>query len=389
MSFNYDSQTWVVNSAINHATDILTGINTNLTSLGYSSSDLLKPSANNAVWIQLLAQGAIRADYDNVLYDAQISLDPAQCSDAQVLNLATIAGTELQQGTYSTVVITVTASSAGSAVIPSGSQLPFTNGIYFSTQQDNTILANASASITVIASIRGAILVLANQLTSFSPTIANVASITSAQSVEGVFDETIPQLRERIIIGSTFKNNLDGLQRNLEQLEGVTSAKCYFNPDSVSDLTLPGSITVLPRNLQVYIQGTSLLVGKTIFETLMLKTQGSESQIYTTLSGQSFTVYYDYSTNTTVYVKILVPDASTLADSVILAITNLVLTLSPTIGQAIDSNMVDELFIGFTGCEIVGCLISTDNINFYQRVVINGNSVAKFTAANISVVTFS
>jgi hypothetical protein len=302
----------------------------------------------------------------------------------------TIAGTSLLQGTYTTVVITVTASSSGDVIIPALSQLPFTNGIYFTTP--NSIIdipVNTSANITVTASQRGAIVVASNQLTSFSPQPANIASITNVNGATGTPDENITEARERIIVGNTFENNLNGLQHNLEQLEGITSAVCYFNPDSVSNLILPGSITILPRNLQVYVQGTSLLIGKTIFETIMLKTQGSQSQIYTTLSGQSFSVYFDYSTTTTVYVKILVPDASSLADSIILAITNLVEALSPSIGEAIDSSMIDELFVGFTGAEIIGCLISLDNINFYQRVVINGNAVAALTSAHINVVTFS
>ena len=390
MAFDYNASAWIPNTAISHATDILNDINTNLTSLGYASSQLLKSSSTNAIWIMLLAQGDVRADYDLILNSAQNSLDPALCSDSQILNLMTIAGTSLLLGTYTTVVITVTASSVGSVVIPALSQLPFTNGIYFTTPNSIiTIPANGNAQITVTASQRGAIVITTNQLTAFSPQLANILSITNTSGATGTPDETITQARQRIIVGNTFDNNLNGLLQQLEQLEGITSAVCYFNPDSVSNLTLPGGITILPRNLQVYVQGTSSLIGQTIFETMMLKTQGGQSQIYTTLSGQSFTVYYDYSTSTTVYVKILVPNAATLADSVILAITNLVLTLSPTIGQSIDASMIDELFIGFTGCEIVGSLISLDNINFYQRVVINGNSVATFTAANITIVTFS
>jgi hypothetical protein len=388
--FNYNAATWVKHTSVEHAQDMLTDINVILTSLGYTSDDLLKADMSNAIWIILLAQGNLRAEYDNLLYESQNSLDPALCSDDQFLNLLPMAGVELILGDYTTVVVTVTASAAGSVVIPALSQMSFTNEIYFTTPDSIiTIPAETSLAITVTANIRGAITVLANQLITFNNTIANISTITSAQSVEGTNDETITECRSRVILGKTFDNNLDGLETDLLALQGVTSSKVYFNPDSTTPLVLPGGISIAVRTLQVYIVGTSTLIGETIFKKLMLNTQGGETQTYTTLSGQSFDVKFDYATSSRTYIKIWIPNGVTLSSAVQLEIKQTVASLTFKIGDAVTSAKVDQLFINFVDAEIVGSDVSSDGVNYYKEIIINGNKYATISESDVVIVNMA
>jgi hypothetical protein len=388
--FDYDSSTWVKHSSVEHAQDLLTDINTTLTTLGYTSTNLLKPDMTNAIWIMLLAQGNLRAAYDDVLYESQNSLDPALCSDDQFLNLLPIAGTELVEGDYTTVEITITASSSGSVVIPASSRLTFTNEIYFSTQNSIiTIPASTSSAFSVVASERGAITVLANQLIVFDDTIANISTITSAQSIEGTADETITEARLRIIEGRTFDGNLDGLQTKLLALQGITSSKVYFNPDSTDPLVLPGGISIAARTLQVYVVGTSTLIGETIFKTLMLNTQGGETQTYTTLSGQAFEVNFDYATSVPSYVNVYIPEGVVLSSAVQLEIKNMIAAMSFEIGESVTSAGIDQLFIGFTSADIVGSEVGSDGMTYDRELIIDGNKYATIPVANIAILNMA
>jgi hypothetical protein len=388
--FDYNSEIWTKHTAVEHAQDMLTDINTTLTTLGYTSVNLLKPDFTNAIWIMLLAQGNLRADYDNVLYEAQNSLDPALCADDQFLNLLPMAGTELTIGDYTTVEVTITASSVGDVVIPASSEMPFTNDIKFITPATIiTIPSETALAFTVVANVRGAITVLANQLIVFTNTVANISTITSAQSIEGTADETITAARERVILGKTFDGNLDGLQIKLLALQGVTSAKVYFNPDPTDPLVLPGGIDIDPRTLQVYVVGTSTSIGETIFKTLMLKTQGGETQTYTTLSGQAFAIKFDYATSVPSYVNVYIPLGVVLSSAVQLEIKNMIAALSFDIGEAVTSARIDQLFIGFTPAEIVGSEISSNGVNYYREIIIDGNKYATIPVANITIINMT
>ena len=386
MAFDYDSETWAVHTTIEHALDMLTSVNSTLSSKGYGTEDLLKASSTNAIWIMLLAQGGLRANYDFLLYKAQSSLDPALCSDDQFLNLLPIVGTELVLGDYSTVEITITASSLGNVTIPANSEMPFTNDVYFrSPNEEIVILAEDTDSFTVTANIRGDITVLANQLLTFSETIANISVITSAQSINGTEDETITECRERVIKGKTFDNNVDGLVNDLLNLQGISYAKAYFNPDSISDLELPGGITISPRTLQVYVVGSSTKIAETVFKKLMLKTQGSETQTYTTLSGQAFEILYDYADSVSAYVTVYIPFGAVLSSSIQLAIKTLVSSLNFDIGESVKSSKIDQLFIDFTAAEIVGSEVSLDDMTYGLEQIIDANNYATVPIANITI----
>lgn len=391
MSFTYNSDTWTPRSTTEHAQDIMGNINSILKSQGVSDSDLLKASADSAIWIHILAIAQLRADFDLSLYEAQNSFNPSLCNDNQVLNLLPITGTEMQEGTYSTVDITCTATSEGSCEIPEGAQLPYTDDIYFEVLEEVIIPAGESAVITVQANQKGPITVLENQLTVFSSSIANLESVTSEASIEGTPDETVTEARQRIIKGKVIENNLDGLMRDLNSLQGIGDAVVYFNPDSVVNLELEGGVIVSPRTCRIFIYGDSDKIAETFWKRELLKTEGAESQIYTTLAGQEFDVKYDYATDEDVYVRIYIPEDVSIKDSVKMTIKNIILSLQTKvrIGQSINSAMIDQLFEDFTGVEIVDSELSLNGVDYDKRAEINAGKIASFSALRIEVVNMT
>jgi hypothetical protein len=381
--FSYNSSTWVPRTTKDHAIDILNDINNTLKA---NSLPTLTGIIKNIIWIFILAVAGMRSALDIILFNAQSSFNPSECSDDQITSLLPIVGTSLQTGTYTTVDVTITASNTGSAVIPSGSTMILTNDISFSTQEANTIPATQTATLTLIANIRGPVVVITNQLTQFSTTIPNISTITNAASIEGVADETVLQVRQRIITGAILPD-LDEITRELRGLQGITDAVVYFNPDSTVPLVLTGGLSIATRTAQILIIGTSTLIATTFWKTL-LKTQGGTTQNYITLSGQAFPVKYDTATDQTIYVNVYIPSDASISSSTDIAIKNLVLTLQPSlkIGNPVTSAMIDQLFTTFTGATIVGSDVSLDNINFYKEVLIDATSRASIVFANIDIV---
>ena len=148
MSFSYESNTWIPRTAAEHAADILNQINAKLTAK--EITPLLAANDANPIWIFVLAIAEIRAIKDQELYQASQVLNPAVCEDNQMTDLMPVAGTELIEGAYSTVIITVTATEDGTCTIPLGATLPFIEGITFATMEELIVLAEESGEVKAI-----------------------------------------------------------------------------------------------------------------------------------------------------------------------------------------------------------------------------------------------
>ena len=388
MSFDYNSQTWQPKTTNQHALDILGNINSILAS---ENLPLLVPSLANVMWLFILGVAQMRADYDQKLYQASQSMNISNCTDDQVLNCLPVAGTQLNLGTCTTVVMTVVAKNTGSCFIPANSAIPYINGIIFYTQNDLTVSSGGTGTVVAQANITGEYVIDPNVLNSFTLNFTNLLSVTNnSASIPGINTETPQQVRQRLILGTSIIT-INSCISALRNLPGVNYAQVYFNPDISATLTLPGGITVAPRNARIYIYGASSLIAQTYVSYMNAPTPNTagQNQIYTTLSGQNFTIYYDYATLENAYIRIYVSHNSVLTASNTLAIQNLVLTLGSmvNIGQAITQTMVDNLFIGFNGVQIVASDLSLDGTTWgNQQIAINANSVASFDISRIAVI---
>ena len=366
MSFTVNGVTWTAKTASEHAQTQLDVINAGRQSRGET---LLVASPNNAIWLELLAAGSLQQAYDEELYQASTSLNPSLCDDTQVLNLLPLSGTSRIPATYSTVGISVTAGSGGDAIVPAGTLAPFTT-INFTTNVLTTVPAGTTVIIQATADTAGNYLATVGTITKFTQTIPNVQTVTNAtNSTQGSVIESIASIRRRIISGTgTINWDLDGTILAIRALQGIIFANVYFNPDTITNLTLPGGFIVKPRNCRILIQGSDVTgkLATTYAERQTSPTEGAYSENWISLSGQAIPIFYDIAVDQPVYVKVYYDPNKPQSSGFDALIKEIIVNLSSTvtIGQAITSQMLSEALNGFNYATITGITVSNDDATF-------------------------
>ena len=279
MSFEIDGKTWIPESAIEHANSIIEKINKLLQENNITDDDgtVLQLSQNysNALYLLSLGDGARFADNDAKLSEAINSFNVELCNDTQLENLLPIAAVSRNPGSYSTLRLTVTASTTGTCKIPAGTKAPY-NNVNFVTQTDVVISAGATQVIDTICDTLGPVAVLTGEVTAFEGSIANLESVENLESsVPGVTAESISELRERIIAGDTIKYSLDGCKAALEELTGISYARIYFNYNTSETITLAGGVVLQPRTAYIVVHGSSDELAKVYAEYMSAPTQNS------------------------------------------------------------------------------------------------------------------
>ncbi len=387
MSYTVNGSTWTPQTTIQHANNMLATLNATLLSL---SLPTLTPSYSNIIWLILLAVGAIAAVFDQALSAAKNSFNIASCDDAQILNLLPIAGTSLIPGSYSTLNVIVTATSGGTLTVPSGSHV-IVSGISnrFLTQSTITVPAGTSVTTPTVCDTIGAISVVSGQVSGFVESFSNFGSvINTVPAVLGSPQETVAQVRTRLLNGNTLSNNINGLITALKELPGVINAAAYFNISPTLTLTLSGVITLNPRTVYMVVNGSSSLIASTYASLMNAPTQGTMLQNFVTLAGQNIPIYYDQAVLGYVWVKVYVNQNYTQKQgfqyqiqAAITSLANLV-----QIGQPITAEFVSQAFNNFVYCTINGVAVSSDGINYSRVVNMAANAVPTFSGSYVSIV---
>lgn len=277
MSFIINGETWQPKTAIQHADLIIDKINELLQNNNITDKDgnvvQLKKNYGNALYLLSLGDGQRFAENDAALSKGINSFNVELCDDHQIENLLPIAAIDRNPGSYSTLKLTVTASSEGDCFIPAGTKAPYED-MNFVVQNDVLLTAGATQLIETVADVLGPIVVLSGEITSFENEIANLESVVNdTSSVPGTAADTITDLRNRIIKGDTIKYSLNGCKLALETLTGVTHAMVYFNYKTNETITLPGNVVLQPRTAYVVIQGSSDKIAETYSEYMSAQTQ--------------------------------------------------------------------------------------------------------------------
>ncbi len=388
MSFTVAGQTWTPKTAAEYAQIELDYINTIRQSNGET---LLVASTDNAIWLELLAAGSLQQTYDEALGEASNSFSPSLCIDDQVLNLLPIVGTKLNEATYSIVDISVTAKAAGDAIIPAGTKAPFA-GINFVTNALTTVPAGTTVAIPSTADTAGPYACPVGGLTKFSTTITNVQTVTNlTASTVGRVAETVTAARRRIIIGDTRAWGVNACIRSLRAINGLSAANVFFNYSADTNLVLPGSITIPPRNAYIIVQGTAYPgeVADAYISTMSAPLlTGAYSDTYTTLSGQALTITYDKASNVNTYVRVYYESTDPTTAGFDTALKQLIVDgqsgLYP--GVQVTAQYFSELLAGFTLATITGVTVSTDGTNFARTADVNGNEYPLLDTARVSVI---
>ena len=165
----------------------------------------------------------------------------------------------------------------------------------------------------------------------------------------------------------------------------------YFNVDTTTPLVLTGGFTIPPRFARILVQGTDVnqAIANTYTSRMTAPTTGSQSEIWTTLSGQIFPIYFDYATPQNIYIKIYYdPGQPTTSNWLGLAAAQII-TLNNTylIGEAVNQNEISGVLTNFNGATITGVTVSLDGITYARSVQPNANAYPVFSTANITQVS--
>lgn len=357
-----------------HAVDLLDAYNALLQSQGLSP---IVATQANALWLLMLAIGSKEQTQESDLYSASNSFNLALASDHQISNLLPAAGTSLIPGAATLVTLQVTAG-IGTCVVPSGTLVPF-GAVNFVTASGLSIPASGIQSVLATCDTLGPVVVSPNQLTAFATSIPNLSSVTNpAAGITGRNTETQNQARNRLILGDTIGWNLNGVQRAIGSIAGITSCKVWFNFDTVDDLVLTGGAIVLPRHAMIVVAGvdsTGTEIASTYMSLMNAPTDGTESQQYTFLSGQVVDVAYMTAANQNLWLKVYYDDAQQTQAGFVTAIEEVLSGIVFTIGQTVTAQLISEALTGFPFATIVGAEVSLDGVTYTQKVDANGDAI--------------
>jgi hypothetical protein len=388
MSFLINGVEWTPETATQHAQQMLAVINADRSSRGESP---LIASPGNAVWLILLAAGSRNQAIDEEMNIGLNSLNPALCDDDQILNILPMVGTQRIPATRSTTVVTVTVNDTGAPItIPAGSTLPFGNINFLTDDEYTNATPPATIDIPVTCDTPGAIVCPANSLTSFGAPITNVASVNNDDPASvGVAEETIAQVRQRVILGDTIPYGINAAIRAIRSLTGITAANVFFNFSNSDDLTLPGDIDVPPRTAYIVITGFSDGLAVAYYEAMVANTVGDESQNYITLAGQEIPVFYNIAVAQDIWVKVYYDDTKPfLAGFDTVVKQNIVQSQSSFLpGQEVTSQFLSENPLrDFQLATLTGVEVSIDGMSYDRVAIVDANKFAAFDNARIDVI---
>ena len=355
----------------------------------------LTQSFANALYLLVLAAAARFKDNDDKLNAAIDSFNISVCDDQQIENLLPIAAVSRNSGSYSTLVLAVTASEDGDCVVPAGTRAPYLDG-YFVVKETTVVSAGNTVNIDTVYDKIGSVAVLAGEVDHFENTVPNCESVTNpTSSVPGVEPETTPELRRRILRGETIKYSLDGCRLALEELTGIAYAQVYFNYFSDSTDELPGGVVLEPRTAYIVISGESDKIAETYAQYMSAPTQNADetapeahSQDYVTASGQIIPIKYDTATEKYIYVRVSIKNTAEYNTQVVNQIKRDLILSSASwhIGEQITAALCTAPFVGINYTEVAYVEVSADGNTWTATIESDCNAIARVRDNTIQVV---
>ena len=398
MGFMINNEEWLPESTSEHTLNIMTEINRILTEQDVRDKEgnlvQLTASYGNAIYLLALAVAARFKDNDDKLKAAIDSFNISVCDDQQIENLLPIAAVSRNSGSYSTLILSITASSDGDCTVPAGTRAPYLDG-YFVTQTEVIASAGETVNVDTVYSKIGSVVVLAGEVNSFENSIPNLAEVVNpVSSVPGVEPETTPQLRRRILRGETIKYSLDGCRLALEELTGIAYAQIYFNYSLTDQQELPGGVLIDPRTAYIVISGESDKIAETYAQYMSAPTQNApgatttaHSQNYVTESGQIVPIYYDTATERFIYVRVWIKADAVYNEQTVAQIKRDLIQSSAAwyIGEQITAALCTAPFVGITYTDVAYVEVSSDGATWEQLIDSGCNEISRVKDSTIQV----
>ncbi len=398
MSFKIDDEEWEPQTAEEHSSNIMQTVNSLLEQNGIKDDSgntvSLKQNYGNAFYLLCLAIANRIADNDAKLSKAINSFNVSLCDDTQIENLLPIAAVTRNPGSYSTLVLSATASENGSCTIPAGTKAPF-GDVNFVVKTDVLIEAGKTQNIETVCDTVGPITVLTGEINAFSEQIVNLEKVTNGvSSIPGTSPETTNNLRKRIVQGNTIKYTLDGCKSALEELTGINYAKVFFNYNTDEAIILQGNISLAPRHAYIVIDGSSDKLAETYSEYMNAPTQNgsssseyAKSQNYVTGSGQEIPIKYDLATEQYIYAKIWLEENADEGTQVDNQLKRDLITASASwgIGTDVNAKLIVKPFVDINYTNVAYCEVSLDGNTWSNHIEIGANVIPRIKDENILV----
>lgn len=399
MAINFDGKSYIVETPLDNAYNMLNAINESLAAkeVKNAKGNLIQFQINltSPMWLLCLGVGYIATVIQKIMFAVGSSFSVAECSEQQVLNLAQIARIRRKQGAFSVVNVVITAAETGECTITTAleAKATYNKREYTFKPPYNTIIpAGQSEKISLVCTEIGPVYIGVNGITEFTTEPLNFASMTSEASQPGTNVESIASLRSRLQ-SNTSLIPFEAAIASISALTGVIKCNIYFNSSYASTLPVAG-YNVPPRKTLLIIQGYSDKIAETYLAYMMAQTtndpdaeQTPSEEVYTFSNGQEFPVYFYAPEAVPIYVDVLMTGQQ--VDTKIAAeIKADISGLSNTknIGENYsESYIISAINAGTKYPNVVGCRVSTDGVNWNTVTTLNEAQLGVILLENVSV----
>lgn len=399
MAVELDGKSYVVNTPLDNAYNMLNAINEALVTADVKNKDgefvQFKINLTSPMWLLCLGVGFIATVCQKIMFAVGCSFSIAECSDQQVLNLSQIARLKRKQGAYSVINIIATASEDGDCTITTDLEAKATynsKDYTFKPVYDTTIEAGKSEKISLVCTEIGPVYVGVNGITEFTTEVENLESMSSEASQPGAEVESISSLRARLQSNNSLIP-FEAAIASISALTGVIKCNIYFNSNYSASLPIAG-YNVPPRHSLLIVQGYSDKIAETYLAYMMAQTTKDDNvgtvpstQEYTFTNGQTFPVHFYPPAVVPMMIRVSVSgqqiDARTsqLIKEAIASVSN-----TKNIGENYsEAYILSAINAGVRFPTITGCRISTDGINWGSITNLNEAQLGVILIDNIDV----
>lgn len=357
---------------------------------------LVSRLAGSPTWLLALAHGSVATEWQERCRKAYYALDPSNCDDDQVLNLAMLAGvvSSYADTPYTQVTVenpygySLYLNSTNCEFVDAGTDSKWYLGqginlapgysmtvLIYCSKHDVSIPANTALTLKSLA----------------VPSAFNdITVITEYNSrLEGA-EKSIAQLRNDIQLGYENVDVITQCQNAIARLNGIRKCSIFFNEDPANAITLPGSISLAARKAFICIEGADAddLLAQTYYKYMNVATiQGPNYLTSSTRVGASeHEVYYSQAQSQMCYIKVTVKSyGSDLTYQQ--RIKDILLTYSGTmaVGEDITSQLVNEWLANLgVYVKVLDADVSMDGTTYGATTSVAANKYLTWDSAHIA-----
>lgn len=312
-----------INTTLENAEEALTLTNKFLADAGAKDEKgnplVFKQLAGSPMWLMFLARGQQATEWQERANKVYNALDIANCEEEQVLNLALLSGVRQKQRTSTFCSVYITNNEDSTIVINSRNS-KFADSVYnyeWYIGQNITLATHVGAKVQLYCATTNDVSLPVGTTFTATPLIEGTWGSFSCQSVSdtvnGTRQETMAELRNRIMVGTSAYSMVNQAQDAIARLAGISKCTIYFNQSAINSMPLPGGITVPIRSCLVVIRGADAndLIAKTYFEYMDVQTYrplGRDDVLtsYERIGALDMPVHYLQATLKKVYLRITV-----------------------------------------------------------------------------------